>query len=459
MKKSLFALAALSAFATAAQAQSSVTLYGNLDATEAWISSAANKSVALTAAANSTSLWGLTGSEDLGGGMKMGFDLKSEINLTLGQTGSSSNTVPITAGNGPTAAGQGVAASETGGGTTNLFNRGSNIFISSVSLGEVKIGRQDDLEWAMGGNYSTSNSNSFGSNQGKAQIGNIQSAGLGYCNASVAANAPIGLCGSAGQAAGNYSYMGSSDAFMTGIAYSTPTFAGFTAKVQTGLGANSPTQGYNVGQQQSAVLSYKGMGGNLDAGLGQTRRFDDQGLLGMTLTSLGLKYKVTPAITLTGYFATTSVSGPSYIPANAGAGTAANPTTVPNSGVHGNDMWSLGVNYQVTPAFDVSLAYTNIQDNSNTTQTSVAYGTFTSASNSVNMYGLTGRYALSKRTQFYGGVGQANNSGMFFMSPIYGGAAQTPIINQAAFAGGAAANLNGMGANIFAAMIGLKHSF
>ena len=328
-----------------------------------------------------------------------------------------------------------------------------------MSLGEVKIGRQDDLEWAMGGNYSTSNSNSFGSNQGKAQIGNIQSAGLGYCNASVAANAPIGLCGSAGQAAGNYSYMGSSDAFMTGIAYSTPTFAGFTAKVQTGLGANSATQGYNVGQQQSAVLSYKGMGGNLDAGLGQTRRFDDQGLLGMTLTSLGLKYKVTPAITLTGYFATTSVSGPSYIPANAGAGTAANPTTVPNAGVHGNDMWSLGVNYQVTPAFDVSLAYTNIQDNSNTTQTSVAYGTFTSASNSVNMYGLTGRYALSKRTQFYGGVGQANNSGMFFMSPIYGGAAQTPIINQAASAGGAAANLNGMGANIFAAMIGLKHSF
>ena len=37
MKKSLFALAALGAFATAAQAQSTVTLYGTLDAGIAYL--------------------------------------------------------------------------------------------------------------------------------------------------------------------------------------------------------------------------------------------------------------------------------------------------------------------------------------------------------------------------------------------------------------------------------------
>ena len=454
MKKSLFALAALGAFAGAAQAQSSVSIYGNLDATEAYISGSGFKSVALTASANTTSLWGLKGSEDMGGGMKMGFDLKSELNLATGQTGSTSNVSPVSTANGNSAANQGGTGG-TGGGTTNLFNRGANIFVSSASLGEVKVGRMDDIEWAMSGNFSTSNSNSFGSNQGHAQIGNIQSTGLGYCSSITT----TGLCSVGGQTAGNYAYMGSSDAFMAGAQYTTPNFAGFTAKVQSGLGANSAIQGYGVGMQQGAGLFYTGMGGNLDAALATSRRFDDQGLLGMTLTSLGLKYKVTPAITLTGLYTTTSVVNSSYQVATGGTAAAGVYTVAPNSGVHGNDMWSLGVNYQVTPAFDVSVAYTNVQDNSNQTVTNALGGTFSSSNNSVNMYGITGRYNFSKRTQFYGGVGQANNSGMFFMNPIYGGASSNVTIAQLATAGGSASATNGLGANIFAAIIGLRHQF
>ena len=454
MKKSLFALAALGAFAGAAQAQSSVSIYGNLDATEAYISGSGFKSVALTASANTTSLWGLTGSEDMGGGMKMGFDLKSEINLATGQTGSTSNVSPVSTANGNSAANQGGTGG-TGGGTTNLFNRGANIFLSTAKLGEIKVGRMDDIEWAMSGQYSTSNSNSFGSNQGHAQIGNIQSTGLGYCSNITA----TGLCSVGGQTAGNYSYMGSSDAFMAGAQYTTPSFGGVTAKFQTGMGANSAIQGYNVGQQQGAGIFYNGMGGNLNAALAQSRRFDDQGILGMTLTSLGLKYKVTNALTLTGIYTTTSVMNSSYQVATGGTAVAGVYTVAPNSGVHGNDMWSLGVNYQVTPAFDVSVAYTNIQDNSNYTVANAQGGTFSSSNNSVNMYGLTGRYALSKRTQFYGGIGQANNSGMFFMNPIYGGASSNVTIQQTALAGGSAGSNNGLGANIFAAMFGLRHTF
>ncbi len=433
MKKSLFALAALGAFAGTAQAQSSVTIYGNLDATEAYISSPANKSVAATHAANTTSLWGLTGSEDMGGGLKTGFDLKSEINLGTGQTGSTTSGVT-----------PGATTAYTAGGNANLFTRGANVFISSASMGEVKVGRMDDIEWAMSGRYSTSNSNSFGSNQGHAQIGNLNSTGLGTCATLAAAPTTYqGLCGIAGLTTQNYAYMGTADAFMTGVQYKTPSFAGFTVTAQTGLGANSALEGYNVGQQQGVSIGYQGMGGALNADLALSKRFDDAGQLGMTLTSLGVKYKATNSITLTGLYTTTSVVGQSYQ-----APTAATSTAVYNPGVHGNDMWSVGVNYQATPAADVSLAYTNVADNS----------TLGSA-NSVAMLGLTARYAFSKRTSVYGGVGQANNSGAFFMSPIYGGATQNATIAQNSYNGGQAAATNGVGANITAAMFGLRHTF
>jgi general bacterial porin, GBP family len=433
MKKSLFALAALGAFAGAAQAQSSVTLYGNLDLTEAYISSSANKSVALTHAANTTSLWGFTGSEDMGGGLKTGFDLKSEINLTTGQTGSTTSGVT-----------PGATTAYTPGGAANLFTRGANVFISSASMGEVKVGRMDDIEWATSGRYSTSNSNSFGSNQGHAQIGNLVSAGLGSCaTLSAAPTTYQGLCGVGGLTTQNYSYMGTADAFMTGIQYKSPSFAGFTVTAQTGLGANNALEGYNVGQQQGVGLGYVGMGGALNADLAISKRFDDAGQLGMTLTSLGLKYKATNSITLTGLYTTTSVMGQSYQ-----APTAATSTAPYNPGVHGNDMWSVGINYQATPAADVSIAYTNVADNSTA-----------GSANSVSMIGLTGRYNFSKRTQVYAGVGQANNSGAFFMSPIYGGASQNATVLQNSYNGGQAAASNGVGANITGAIIGLRHQF
>ena len=436
MKKSLFALAALSAFATAAQAQSSVTLYGNADLTEAYQAGGGDKSVALTHSANTTSLWGITGSEDLGGGMKMGFDFKSELNLVNGQSGSTTTAVTPT-----------VTAATTAGATSNVFNRGTNMFISSASMGEVKVGRMDDIEWAMSGGFSTSGSNSFGSNHAHAQIGNLNSAGLGTCAAIVAATATTGttgLCSIAGTAsAANSTYMGVSDAFMTGIQYTSPTMAGFTVKAQTGMGASSAIQGYNVGQQQSMGLFYTGMDGKLIGALAQSRRFDDQGLLGMTLTSLGLRYKVTNDITLITTATTTSVMGNSYQ-----APTAASSTAVYNPGVHGSDMWSVGVNYQVSPTSDVNVAYTNIQDNSTG-----------GSANSTVIFGLTGRYNLSNRTQLYAGVGQANNSGVNFMGPIYGAASQNATVAQFPANGGSAAASNGVGTNVTGAMLGIKHSF
>jgi len=86
MKKSLLALAALSAFATAAQAQSSVTVSGRMDVgfSDKSISAAAASPVDVDSKTidNSpmyTSFLRLNGSEDLGGGLKANFFLETNL--------------------------------------------------------------------------------------------------------------------------------------------------------------------------------------------------------------------------------------------------------------------------------------------------------------------------------------------------------------------------------------------
>ena len=439
MKKSLFALAALGAFAGTAQAQSSVTIYGNLDATEVYQTAGNGKSLALTAAANTTSLWGLTGSEDMGSGLKMGFDLKSEINLATGATGSTTNVPPTTTILVTSATGSSATSPTQVGGVSNLFNRGANLFMTSASFGEVKVGRMDDIEWAMSGQFSTSNSNSFGSNQSHAQVGNLNNTGLGICGAKgVNGN---GVCSTMGYVASNYSYSGSSDAFMAGIQYTSPNFNGVTVKVQNGLGANDQTINMWAGNSQAVGIFYNGLGGALNLAAAQSRKSDETGALGLTLTSFGAKYKVTNPITLTGIWTQTGLSNQ----------TAA-PGVIGTSGANaGNTSWSLGVNYQVTPAADISVAYTSVTGD--TSPTANGTGTNTSVNgtaNSVTMWGLTGRYNFSKRTQMYAGAGQSSNTGAYFMSPIYGGTTMTAV---------SATDTRGSGGSITAYMLGLRHTF
>jgi predicted porin len=100
MKKSLFAVAALSAIAGSAQAQSSVTVYGLLDIgyvgfnTRTATGTAVNKSTGNAFGANgeSTSRLGFKGTEDLGGGtsafftIEMGLDPQSQQVLTSSTT-------------------------------------------------------------------------------------------------------------------------------------------------------------------------------------------------------------------------------------------------------------------------------------------------------------------------------------------------------------------------------------
>jgi len=124
MKKSLFALAVLGAFAGAAQAQSSVTLYGTLDAGVGTVSNtgAGNSFTGATTSNVEPSSWGMRGMEDLGGGMKANFNLESGFDNLNGQIGSNTGNY------------NGSLAGE-------LFARAANVGISGA-FGTVTLGRQ-----------------------------------------------------------------------------------------------------------------------------------------------------------------------------------------------------------------------------------------------------------------------------------------------------------------------------
>ena len=112
MKKSLFAIAAVTAFAGVAHAQSSVTVYGVLDESYSSIKKTAGVGTATSGLTSITattqglkdSAWtsnrfGLMGSEDLGGGTKTVFQVESDLTITsadpalggLGSTGTTKN--------------------------------------------------------------------------------------------------------------------------------------------------------------------------------------------------------------------------------------------------------------------------------------------------------------------------------------------------------------------------------
>lgn len=130
MKKTLIALAALAA--TSAFAQSSVTIYGRLDA--GYSATTTTGYAAGTGAATevknngintdglATSLWGMKGVEDLGGGMKANFQLEQGVAVDSGAIAST------------TGANLSATAEKQG------FNRVSTLGLSG-NFGEVKIGR------------------------------------------------------------------------------------------------------------------------------------------------------------------------------------------------------------------------------------------------------------------------------------------------------------------------------
>ncbi|MFM0321411.1 porin [Caballeronia glebae] len=126
MKKVLLASAALLAFGAAAHAQSSVTLFGRLDAGLEYMSGVPTGTGPNGAATGSThrfraesgdwgtSLWGLKGVEDLGGGNRAVFHLEGSFNTMNGQ----------------------------GPGNNGLFNRWATVGVENDKFGTFLLGRE-----------------------------------------------------------------------------------------------------------------------------------------------------------------------------------------------------------------------------------------------------------------------------------------------------------------------------
>ncbi|WP_277186385.1 porin [Caballeronia sp. BR00000012568055] len=117
MKKTLMVAALTGVFATAAHAQSSVTLYGLIDAGITYTNNQnGHSNWKETSGSVNGSRWGLRGAEDLGGGLKAIFTLENGFNInngTLGQGG-------------------------------REFGRQAFVGLSSDQFGAVTLGRQYD---------------------------------------------------------------------------------------------------------------------------------------------------------------------------------------------------------------------------------------------------------------------------------------------------------------------------
>jgi predicted porin len=117
------------AAAGAASAQSSVTLFGIVDAAVTWGKGEVSDRTQLTSGAYNTSRIGFRGTEDLGGGLSASFWLEAGIEADTGQ-GAATNTNNQLSGAGPAVAGrQGLT-----------FNRRSTVSLAG-NWGELRLGR------------------------------------------------------------------------------------------------------------------------------------------------------------------------------------------------------------------------------------------------------------------------------------------------------------------------------
>jgi predicted porin len=188
MKKSLLALAAMGAFAGAAQAQSSVTVYGKIDAGYSdrkaeGTSGAEAKGQSFAFNAHETSRWGLRGTEDLGGGLKANFVIETQ----LGDDNSNA-TAPV----------QGTLPVND----EALGGRALWVGVSSNNFGEIRVGFQN----AFSKDYVAGYSSSGGSNV----VGDSTMA--------------------AGRAVEKTSRLGLLDSRYNGVSYASPSMSGFVVK-------------------------------------------------------------------------------------------------------------------------------------------------------------------------------------------------------------------------------------
>jgi general bacterial porin, GBP family len=319
MKKSIIALAALGAFAGAASAQSSVTLYGRAELNATYskpgdlVGGGDERYFLNDGGANSGiggSRWGLRGSEDLGGGLKAYFVLEAAFNADDG-----SQAAP-------------------GG-----FQRQSYVALGSATLGDVRLGRQESISRLINSGFS-------------------DSSGIGELKIDEAVGGGRQLFQTFGQRVNNVA------------TYISPSFGGFQVQAMVGAG-----EGANA-RYQGIMGSYKN--GPLAVALGY-EEYDSFGARTSAFNKVfhvGGNYNFGVATVYAGYQDSTDVG------ANTGAAIAA-------AGVRDQQAWNVGVMVPVGN-FQIRGNYTHVDYDLNNGQSA-----------DQQKYGVSVRYALSKRTTLY----------------------------------------------------------
>jgi hypothetical protein len=326
----------------------SVKAYGVIDQSVWAVNDGTNTQSGVGSLANQTTRVGIIGEDRLGGGVKAGFNLETQILMSTGAVGSS---------------GTGVAQSTTG--TSEVFNRAANMFISSREAGEFRIGR---MITPIAGNY------------GKFDALNMNSLGLiTYFNAGLVnsgTNKITGIDGG-GQVMGTNSASTEIGFYTNGVQYTTPKYYGTTVALFT-----SPASNNANAQREMITMSQQG---NLQLGAGIGQAADSAGNYVFTRSILGAAY------TIGNWKISAAQIGMIYQNARLG---------------HNTLIRQAGVKYSITDRWTVGTEYTK------------AYDTINTINNSATL-GLASEYALSKRTSLYAIAGRTINSGSSAIAPIY----------------------------------------
>ncbi|RQH09767.1 porin [Paraburkholderia dinghuensis] len=329
MKKTLLVAALSGVFATAAHAQSSVTLYGLIDAGFTYTNNQGGHSAEqLRSGVVNGSRWGLRGAEDLGGGLKAIFTLENGFNIANGTLGQSSRMFGRQAFVGLASDQYGAVTlgrqydsvvdylaplSNTGtqyGGTIAAHPFDNDNLNNSIRFNNaVKYSSVNYAGFKFGAMYAFSNSTEFANNRAYSFGASYDYGPLKFAAGYLQLNNDTGAAfqgasaSNPGTQTGEYTFnAGRQRTFGGGVNY---TFGPATAGLlytQTNL---SGTNGGNISPVQSGTTAGIGFGAN-------SARFQN--------VEGNIRYALTPALTLAGAY--------TYTRANLGSGVNPNFNTV-----------------------------------------------------------------------------------------------------------------------------------
>jgi len=350
MKKTLLVAALTGVFATVAHAQSSVTLYGLLDAGVSYTNNSrtatgvGGSAVKLSSGLLQGNRWGLKGAEDLGGGLKAVFDLESGFTIGTG------------------ALGQGGRE----------FGRNAYVGLSSDTAGTVTLGRQNEFMYDYVGHLSLDDFNGTGGTVFNHPLDNDNTGGtfrvdnsVKYVSTNYNGLTFGGLYGFSNQAGG----FANNRAYSFGANYNNGPIAAALAYTQLN-NSGTPTANAAGGAVDNSTTSG-------DATLNAQRQRTFGG---------GLNYTFGPANV--GFVVTNTQLNNATGFGTGGGSTITSPASVRFTN------YEVNAHYSLTPAVTLGAAYTYTD------------GHFANAAGAAspkwNQFSLLSDYALSKRTDVYG---------------------------------------------------------